>query len=229
MDIYKFVVNPLEENTMIVSGAPGRCVLVDPGCLRPEELSAILNKLEVKALTPEAILVTHGHMDHTYGVAELQRRFGIPVYMSPKDRHVLEYFQRVAKYGLPTADISFEITPVEDSQVISAGGLEFKVIATPGHSPGSVCYLVEKEKVIFTGDTLFAGTLGRTDLIDGDYDSIITSVMEKLMRLDPDTTILPGHGGSSTIGYEGTTNPFLEPFNEREEIPELNTLEDNEL
>ena len=93
----------------------------------------------------------------------------------------------------------------------------FKVITTPGHTPGSVCYLNEKYGVMFTGDTLFAGSIGRTDLPMGEYDDLIRSIMDKLMGLDGDTDILPGHGGRSSIGWERTHNPFLEPFNEKEE------------
>ena len=222
MDIYKFVFNRLEENTMIVSGAAGRCVIVDPGCLEKEERSAVLEKLSRKGLTPEAILVTHGHIDHTYGVAELQRLFSIPVYMSAEDIPIMEYYQRISKFGIRTPDISFTVTPVSDGDKISAGGLEFQVITTPGHSPGGVCYYERSQKALFTGDTLFRGTIGRTDLEGGDYDSLITSIMEKLLLLDPDVTVYPGHGSTTTIGEERMANPFLEPFNEREEIPELN-------
>ena len=96
--------------------------------------------------------------------------------------------------------------------------MALKVIATPGHTPGSVCYLCAEDRILFTGDTLFAGSIGRTDLPLGDYDKLIVSIMDKLMALDGDTRILPGHGGPSTIGEERCENPFLEPFNEKEEI-----------
>ena len=175
-------------------------------------------------MKPAAVLLTHGHMDHIYGVAELQRRFGIPVYMSPEDIKTMEYYDRVGKFGIAVADRSFTITPVADGSVVEAAGFRFRVIGTPGHSPGSVCWFCEEEGVLFTGDTLFAGAIGRTDLIYGEYDDEIRSIMEKLVLLDGDIRIFPGHGGTSTIGAERVSNPFLEPFNEREEIPELNEL-----
>lgn len=224
MDIDRFVVNRLEENTYVASGAPGRCVLVDPGCEAGAELDRVLARLRGLGFKPEAILLTHGHMDHTYGVAALQREFGIPVYMSPADKPVIEYFQRVAKFGIPVPDASFTTTDISDGSVISAGGLTFKVIGTPGHSPGSVCFLEQDQGVLFTGDTLFAGAIGRSDLYGGDYDQEIRAIMEKLMWLPGPTVIYPGHGPSSTISDERTGNPFLEPFNEREEIPELNEI-----
>jgi hydroxyacylglutathione hydrolase len=222
MEIKVFVVNMLQENTWIVRGDGASCVVVDPGFLGTDDTRRVLDALN--GLRPEAVLLTHGHMDHIYGVAELQRRFGMPVYMSPEDVRTMEYYDRVSKFGLPVADHSFSITPVNDGSIVEAAGLKFKVISTPGHSPGSVCWLCEDEGFMFTGDTLFAGAIGRTDLIYGDYDDEIRSIMEKLVLLDGGTRILPGHGGISTIGTERVSNPFLEPFNEREEIPELNEL-----
>ena len=214
--------NMLQENTWVVRGSGASCVVVDPGFLGIEETERMMETL--RGLKPEAVLLTHGHMDHIYGVAEMQRRFGVPVYMSPEDVRTMEYYDRVAKWGLPVADRSFGITPVADGQTVEAAGMVFKVIGTPGHSPGSVCWLCEDAGVMFTGDTLFAGAIGRTDLIYGEYDDEIRSIMEKLVVLDGDIRIFPGHGGTSTIGAERVSNPFLEPFNEREEIPELNEL-----
>ncbi|MBR4827069.1 MAG: MBL fold metallo-hydrolase [Bacteroidales bacterium] len=225
MDIFRFVVNMFQENTMIVTGIQGRCVVVDPGFSSPQERGAVYGCLQEKGLKPEAVLITHGHTDHIGGAADLQRSFGIPVYMSDEDWPVIRYFQRAAKFGWPVADIDFKTTPVSDGQVIEAAGMSFRVITTPGHSPGGVCYYEQSQQALFTGDTLFAGSIGRTDLKDGDYDSLIVSVMEKLMSLPGTTEIYPGHGAPSTIGTEMSTNPFLEPFNEREEIPELNTSE----
>ncbi|MBR4809100.1 MAG: MBL fold metallo-hydrolase [Bacteroidales bacterium] len=226
MDIFRFVVNMLEENTYAVAGEGGRCVLVDPGCNGSAETSQLLSSLQSKGLTPAAILLTHGHPDHTYGVAEIQKRFGIPVYMAPQDRQIIDFFQRISKYGLPAADPSFTTTDVKDGDSVKAAGLEFRVISTPGHTPGGVCYLCED--ALFTGDTLFAGAIGRTDLEGGDYDALIVSIMEKLMPLDSGVAVYPGHGAPSSIGTERVTNPFLEPFNEREEIPELNEAYDKD-
>lgn len=228
MEIYRFIFNRLEENTMVVCGEPGRCVVVDPGYRSDEERDALEGCLEKHSLKPEAVLLTHGHMDHIFGVADFQKRHGVPVYMAPEERSVVDYYQRVTKFGLPAADPGFTTTDISDDSLIEAAGLSFRVITTPGHSPGGVCYLEEAQKAIFTGDTLFAGAIGRTDLYEGDYDALIKSIMEKLMPLDGDIEIFPGHGGPSSIGTERATNPFLEPFNEREEIPELNETEAND-
>ena len=221
MEIHRFIVNMLEENAMIVCGEGGRCVAVDPGWNGPEEREKIYRFIRENGLKPEAVLLTHGHFDHIYGVADMQRSFGIPVYLSPADEPTMIYYDRVSRFGIPAADRNFTFTPIKDGDSVEAAGLRFKVISTPGHSPGSVCWYLEDEGVMFTGDTLFAGAIGRSDLIYGDYDDEIRSIMEKLMPLPGDIIIYPGHGGRSTIGDERVGNPFLEPFNEREEIPEL--------
>ena len=103
--------------------------------------------------------------------------------------------------------------------MLELAGLRLEVIATPGHTPGCVCYLEREQGVLFTGDTLFAGSIGRTDFPYSDYDDEIRSILEKLLPLEADVTLLPGHGPASTIGDERTHNPFLEPFNEPEEAP----------
>ena len=222
MEIYRFIFNLLEENTFVVEGTGGNCLVIDPGCESDAERKRLENFLEAKGMKPSAILLTHGHMDHTYGVAALQRLSSCPVYMHEDDKSVIAYFQRVAKFGIPVSDPSFTTTPVSDGQLIEAAGLSVKVICTPGHSPGSVCYLLDGQKVMFTGDTLFAGAIGRSDLFGGDYDNEIRSIMEKLMLLDGDIAIYPGHGGASSIGDERVGNPFLEPFNEKEELYDQN-------
>ena len=111
-------------------------------------------------------------------------------------------------------EIGFKTTDIHDSDTLSAAGISFNVIATPGHSPGGVCYYIQDEGVLFSGDTLFAGAIGRTDLGYGEYDDEIRSIMEKIILLDPSVKVYPGHGPATTIGDERTGNPFLEPFNE---------------
>ena len=154
--------------------------------------------MEAEGLTPEAILLTHSHWDHTLGVPALVERFGIPV------------FSATTSLQTPGKPVSC----LEGEDEVRG----FKVIATPGHTPDSVCYYNEAEHILFTGDTLFAGSIGRTDLPGGDYDSEIRSIMEKLIFLPGETEIYPGHGPASTIARERMENPFLEPFNEREEL-----------
>ena len=197
MKIKRFVCNAFQENCYVVSDA-SRCVIIDPG-FAGGELDGLYKYLEAEGLRPEAIILTHSHWDHTLGVSALMERFGIPV---------------KAKTGAFPAEPFF----CEDGNDAGGAIYGFKVIETPGHTPDSVCYYSEADHVLFTGDTLFAGSIGRTDLPGGDYDAEIRSIMEKLIFLPGETDIYPGHGPASTIARERMENPFLEPFNEREEL-----------
>lgn len=217
------VFNLFEERCYVLWKEKGRCVLVDPGCARPGESAALDGLFAQEGLTPEAILLTHGHIDHILGVQALQKRFGIPVYLHPADTVTLDYNARMAqRFRLHLPEGGFEWTPVQDGQVLELAGMRFEVIATPGHTPGCVCYLERDEGILLTGDTLFAGAIGRTDFPYSEYDDEIRSILEKLLPLDAETVILPGHGPDSTIGHERTHNPFLEPFNEAEETTDPN-------
>lgn len=218
LKIKQFTFNLFSENTIVLDNGENGAVIIDPGCYSDDEKNAFLDHLDAENIRPSAIFLTHGHPDHVYGVKMLQSRYDIPVYLHKDDLQVLDYSERlISKLGLKNPDTTFSKTWISDGQKISAAGLEFEVIHTPGHSPGCVCYYDRKDGLIFTGDTLFAGAIGRSDLFGGDYDKLIVSVMDKLMMLDAEVEVHPGHGGTTTIGYERMNNPFLEPFNEPEE------------
>lgn len=201
LNIRAFVFNLYQENTYILTldSAP-EAVIVDPGCTPGAEQDQLLGWLEREGLKPVAVLLTHAHPDHVGGVKALQARYGLPVYMGEAEKTVFK--------------LDFETTPVEDGQTLELAGLRFEVISTPGHTPGGVCYYLRAEKALFTGDTLFRGTIGRTDLPGGDYDKLIVSIMDKVMGLDGDVDFYPGHGPASSLSDERTNNPFLQPFNE---------------
>ena len=220
LNIRSLSCNPLQEHCYVAWREPGRCVLIDPGCYGSAETGTLAGLLAQEKLTPEAILLTHAHFDHIFGVKPLQEQYHIPVYLHPADAPLLTQDSGMVRIlGLNGPDTDFDWTPLPEG-TLRVAGMEFELIYTPGHTPGGVCYLDREAGILFSGDTLFAGSIGRTDLPGGEYDDLIRSIMEKLLLLDPATRILPGHGPASTIGRERTGNPFLEPFNEPEEAPD---------
>lgn len=232
ISVKTFCFNPFRENCYLLWNQAGECVIVDPGCYDDAESEALKSFVSSHGLKPNAIWLTHGHFDHIFGVAGLARDYSIPVYMSSEDKMILKrdpvYAQGV---GLKAPDVSFETEDLVDGQILrfalrqaqddkvvilndSEESPGFRVIATPGHTPGGVCFYSEENKILFSGDTLFAGSIGRTDLDGGDYDKEIVGIMEKLLLLPGDVEVYPGHGPSTSIAEERTTNPFLQPFNE---------------
>ena len=219
MQIKEFTFNPLGETTRILWQNPEYAVIVDPAFCIEREKESFYDYIVSNSLKPCAVLLTHAHFDHVIGVYELQQRYDIPVYRDPREEQMFGVCKKVSgRIGFPVIRTDWKYTAVKDGDILDFGGMKFEVISTPGHTPGSVCYLNREEGILLSGDTLFAGSIGRTDLEGGDYDSIILSIMEKLVWLDGGTLILPGHGPRSTIGVERISNPFLEPFNEKEEL-----------
>ena len=216
-----FRCNPLQENAAVLWDDSLQGALLDPGCLGRREVGEITQFIDSKGIKPQLILLTHAHFDHIYGVAPLAAKYGVGVYMHPSDKVILSMQQLFASaFGLPTPDSDFRTIDVYEGNIVSFGSINFTVIETPGHTPGGVCYYSQESQMLLSGDTLFAGSIGRTDHPGGDYDKEIVSIMDKLMGLDGDTVVLPGHGPTTDIGYERTHNPFLQPFNEPWEFEE---------
>ena len=198
-------------NCVVLWEDPAAAWIVDPGA-EPEAVNAFLDK---KGLTPALVLLTHGHFDHIWAAASVARHAACPVYLSVADDPVLKgSAAMLERLQLEKPVEPFVYQDMADGQVLHAGGVDWKVIATPGHSPGSVCYLCAEWGVLLSGDTLFSGSIGRSDLPGGDYDQLMKSLMDKVMTLPGDTDVLPGHGRPTTIARESATNPFLLPFNE---------------
>jgi glyoxylase-like metal-dependent hydrolase (beta-lactamase superfamily II) len=213
--IEDFTFNSFCTRCSLVWDENGNCAIIDPGCSTADETGAVTGFIQAKGLKPSCIMLTHGHFDHIFGAASLARHYGdIPVYMNPADKVTLEqneYFSR--GFGVPAPE-AFQTTDIREGSVVEVGSLHFEVLETPGHTIGGVCYLERSEKTLFSGDTLFAGTIGRTDHPGGDYDKLMESIFTKLLHLEGETKVIPGHGPCSDIATERMTNPFLMPFNE---------------
>lgn len=174
-------------------------VVLDPG----GDADDIYKALKQFGATVKYIVLTHGHFDHTEGVEELKSIVGAPVAIGEEDNKM---FLKGEKYYGPLPQGGADIL-LKNGDILKFGGHTMKVISTPGHTPGGICLLVEND--IFTGDTLFAGSIGRTDLAGGNYDTIMQSLKSKLMTLSDTVAVHPGHGPSSTIGRERLMNPFM--------------------
>ena len=203
-------------NCYLVAPAPGEeCVIIDPGQDAERGIEELLDRFRLK---PIAVLLTHGHIDHMWSVAPVCGARGVPAYIHPDDRELLsdpgKGLSLMAKQqfmGGITFSEPDDVKALEDGEIVTLGGLGFRVGHTPGHTPGSVTFRSGAEEVdaLFTGDLLFAGSIGRTDLPGGDHQQILHSLARTLTQTTDETIVLPGHGPQTTIGAERQTNPFL--------------------
>ena len=215
LNISYFHFNPFSVNTWLVWNEKKETMIVDPGYSSAAEREAFTSFIDEQGLVPEAILITHGHVDHVIGAADCCARYNIPAYMSPDDGEMMAEHGKVAeRFNFENGLHLFPYRPVTDGQTIHLAGTDWKAIATPWHSPGGMCYYSEADQILFSGDTLFKETIGRTDLPFCNYDDLIVSIMDKIMGLDGGTNVLPGHGSPTTIADERTHNPFLQPWGE---------------
>jgi glyoxylase-like metal-dependent hydrolase (beta-lactamase superfamily II) len=208
IDVRIFTVGPVQENCFIVreTGAAS-AVVIDPGD-EAERLIQALAELEIKAL--EAILVTHTHFDHIGAVAPVAQATGAPVYCPKLETQVLANIMDYVPWPGFGPFESYEADRiVEGGETLDLAGMTFEVIFTPGHSPGHVTYALPAEDVMFSGDVLFQGSVGRVDLPGGDWPTLLRSIESLVERFPGETTVYPGHMGITTLGHERDTNPFL--------------------
>ncbi len=206
--VFNFDENPTEfsANTYVIGKIGDSCLIVDMGSTKDEVLDYISSHYESVA----GVLLTHGHFDHIRGVPKLLKKFrDVPIYIASEDVPLLNN-PKINASGLTGEKISMNIEtiPVEDGETIKLKKYRFKVIKTPYHTMGSVCYLFEDDNALFTGDSLFKGSIGRTDLETSD-PSFVESSLRKIMALDDNLVVYPGHGPITRMETEKNTNPFL--------------------
>ncbi len=210
MKIATLIFNPIQENTYLVWDETMECAIIDAGNNGPRENEVLKRFIADHQLKPVLAVNTHGHFDHTLGVEFLKEEYKIPFALSGKDQFLLEtasvsgmvFGVQIGK--LPSIDL--DLDTVEE---VRFGQTTLKVIHTPGHTPGHVALYEPTTKNLFTGDTLFRESIGRTDLPGGDYSWIMRSILEQILPLGDEVTIWPGHGEKSTIGHESMYNPFV--------------------
>jgi glyoxylase-like metal-dependent hydrolase (beta-lactamase superfamily II) len=205
MIIENIVVGPLEVNCYILGCDDTReAAIIDPG----GDAEEIIKAVEKGKLTPKLIINTHAHFDHVGGVKTLQDHFRIDFLLHKDDLFLIESLnEQATSFGLGSMPRPEVNKFVNNEDKVSFGQKVVKVIHTPGHTPGGVCYYVDNN--IFVGDTMFAGSIGRTDFPGGSYETLIKSIKERLFPLGDSVTVYPGHGPSTTIGNEKSHNPFL--------------------
>ena len=214
MTVRSFVVSPFAENTYVLS-SEGEAALVDPGTATREERRLVEDSLAAEGLKVRHLLLTHGHLDHVFGCAHFAHTLGGAAdhggwQMHPADGPLLQNAAVQGEmYGVRVDPPPPAAHDLADGDTIHLSGATLRVLHVPGHSPGSVAFYSEADGVLVGGDVLFQGSIGRTDLWQGDFDTLIASIRERVLTLPDDTTVYSGHGPTTTVGRERRTNPYL--------------------
>jgi hydroxyacylglutathione hydrolase len=210
IQIATFTFNPFEENTYILFDETKHCAIIDPGCYSLEEKNEIAHFIEQNSLKPVKLLLTHTHLDHIMGNNFICGKYNLKPEVNELELPMLENAKIVGEmYGLPVEPSPSAEIFLSENDTVRFGSCELKILFTPGHSVGSICFYHAEQKFAIVGDILFNESIGRTDLPGGDYNTLINSIREKLFSLPDDVKIYPGHGLDTTIGHEKKHNPFL--------------------
>ncbi len=211
MIIKKFTFNPVMVNSYVIHDETSEAIVIDAGCFNAREKSILQDYIESNNLTVKRLINTHLHFDHQFGNRFMYETYGVKPEAHPSDEFLLERVKAKAIiFGFPINEDAQELGAyLNEGDVVKAGNMELKCIHVPGHAPGHLAFYNKAQNALFCGDILFQGSIGRTDLEQGDYALLITGIHQKLLGLPEDTIVYPGHGPSTTIGYEKTHNPYL--------------------
>ena len=209
-DIAAFCFNPFQENTYVIAHTNKDCWIIDPGCYTLQDQKILTAFIEKNGLKPVKLLNTHCHLDHIYGNKFISEEYNLELGIHEKELPILQRADLAARmFGAKIPDKCEAGYFIKEGEQLQLDDVLFDVLFTPGHSPGSICFSNKEELYAVVGDVLFQGSIGRTDLPGGDYDTLIKSIRTQLLVLDDATEIFNGHGSSTTIGAESRTNPFL--------------------
>lgn len=205
-----FTFSPIQENTYLLYNEQGKAIIIDTGCYFSAEQETLKKFIEDTGLTPERLLNTHCHLDHVFGNQWVYETWGLELWLHPDEQVMLQFAPMSGeKWGLPFTNYKGPLHFLHHGDTIHLGTDELLVLLTPGHSPGSVSFYCEKQKILISGDVLFRESIGRTDLPGGDHQTLLNSIREQLFVLPDDVTVYSGHGMPTTIGHEKKHNPFL--------------------
>jgi hydroxyacylglutathione hydrolase len=210
LQVYQISFNPFQENTYIISNEQHQCWIVDPGMSNTPEQQEMLSIINEKKLIPKAIINTHAHIDHILGVDFLADEFKVPFFLHEKELPILQNAPNTAKmFGFHYEGVQTPVQFYSEKAPLMLGKDSIEIRFVPGHSPGSIALYSKNDNWVISGDALFSGSIGRTDLLMGDYDQLIRSIKEQLLTLPDDTIVYSGHGAPTKISIERNNNPFL--------------------
>ncbi|MFI5187249.1 MAG: MBL fold metallo-hydrolase [Chitinophagales bacterium] len=213
LTVRAFSFNPVEENTYVLYNEKRQCCIIDPGCYFPEEKEELKEFIEENALQPVLLLNTHCHLDHVFGNKFVHDTWGLQLHIHEKEKPMLDLAPASGEmWQLPFDNYNGELVYIKEGSVLKIGDDELKIFFTPGHSPGHVCFYDEADGFAISGDVLFNGSIGRTDLPGANFDTLINSIQTRLFTLPDDTKIYSGHGPMTTIGLEKMNNPFVKLY-----------------
>lgn len=212
LQIKTFEFSPIQENTYVLYNEQKECVVIDPGCYSDDEKTELSDFIEKMGLTPKMLLNTHCHLDHVFGNRYVAEKFGLTLHIHRNEEYVLEFAPKSGLlYNLPFDNYTGERSYLSEGDIVKLANDELLVIEAPGHSPGHICFYCAAQHFIISGDVLFKGSIGRTDLPGGNHQVLLQNIREKLFTLPPETLVYSGHGPETNIGQEKKYNPF---FNE---------------
>lgn len=213
MKVKVFEFNPIAVNTYVLYDKTGECVIIDAACFYPDEQRELFNFINNKNLVIKHVLNTHLHFDHLFGVNFIEKQFEVQMKAHKADEFLLTSIKdQLASFGFTPKD---DYTPtigkyIDENDIIEFGNQKLSIMHVPGHSPGSIVFYSQENGIVVSGDVLFNGSIGRTDLFQGNHNQLINEIKTKLLTLPGDTIVYPGHGPATTIKREIKSNPFLQ-------------------
>jgi len=213
LSVKQFTFNPVQENTYVLYNKAGQCCIIDPGCYFQSERDALKNFINETGLQPILLLNTHCHLDHVFGNKWVAETWGLKLHLHQHEKPVLDFAPQSGQmWQLPFENYEGDLVFIQPGTEIKLGDDSLEIRFTPGHSPGSVCFYHEAGGFVIGGDVLFNGSIGRTDLPGGDFDTLISSIQTQLFTLPDETKVYSGHGPVTSIGFEKMNNPFVKMY-----------------
>ncbi|HMH34548.1 MAG TPA: MBL fold metallo-hydrolase [Puia sp.] len=210
LTIKSFTFSPIQENTYVLFNEKDACIVIDPGCYFGNERRSLEEFITENGLNPKFLLNTHCHLDHVFGNKFMHDSYGLPLHLHEKEKEVLRLAPEAGlRWNMPFENYRGELIFLNEGKSIWLDEDELKILFTPGHSPGSICFYCPAQQFVISGDVLFRLSIGRTDIPGGDSNQLIKSIREVMYILPDETTVYPGHGEPTSIGFEKKNNPFV--------------------